>query len=153
MKLSNVPEETTILFNENEEMAYAKSYMMSGNNDMAILSFLKIIESSTENKDILSETYYLLGRTYFLQNQYIEAVKYFGIRHRDFSFIQKYKTDNYFWLSKSLIEIGDKENACLVMEEIIFSNEYTDQPGITEDSKSLQDKQGCGLIIDWKKFY
>jgi|TARA_B100000787_G_C16169363_1_gene285602 TolA-binding protein len=131
-----------------EEMMVAKNYMMTGNNDSAIKIFIQITESSSDNNEVLSEAYYLLGRTYFLQNQFIEAVKYFGIRHRDFSAIVKFKTDNYFWLAKSLIEIGDKENSCLIIEEIIFSEEYDDQPGVTEDSKALQEMQGCGLIID-----
>ncbi len=148
LKIDNSQKDIEIPFDAIVEMVSAKNYMMAGNNDSAIKTFLKITESNSENNEVLSEAYYLLGRTYFLQNQFIEAVKYFGIRHRDYSAISKSKTDNYFWLAKSLIEIGDKENSCLVMEEIIFSEEYNDQPGIIEDSKALQETQGCGLIID-----
>ena len=34
------------------------------------------------------------------------------------------------------------------MEDIIFSNDYSSELGIVEDSKSLQEEQSCGLIID-----
>ena len=122
--------------------------MGSLDNSRAIQSLSKIIESKSDNRNVISESYYWLGRTYFINSNFIEAIKYFGIRHRDFEDIQNFKADNYYWLAKSLVKIGDKENACLVMEDIIFSNDYSSELGIVEDSKSLQEEQSCGLIID-----
>ena len=131
-----------------KELGAAKNFMASLDNPRAIDSLLKIIQSNSDNKEIIAESYYWLGRTYFINSEFIESIKYFGIRHRDFQNISSFKADNYYWLAKSLVKIGDKENACLVMEDIIFSNDYTDSLGIIEDSKSLQEEQSCGLIID-----
>lgn len=131
-----------------KELGAAKNFMASLDNPRAIDSLLKIIQSNSDNKEIIAESYYWLGRTYFINSEFIEAIKYFGIRHRDFQNISSFKADNYYWLAKSLVKIGDKENACLVMEDIIFSNDYIDSLGIIEDSKSLQEEQSCGLIID-----
>ena len=134
--------------NVEQELIVAKNFMGSLDNSRAIESLSKIIESRSDNRNVVSESYYWLGRTYFINSNYIEAIKYFGIRHRDFEDIQNFKADNYYWLAKSLVKIGDKENACLVMEDIIFSNDYSSELGIVEDSKSLQEEQSCGLIID-----
>ncbi|MDA1283963.1 MAG: hypothetical protein O3C61_03470 [Proteobacteria bacterium] len=134
--------------NVGEELIAAKNFMGSLDNSRAIQSLSKIIESNSDNRNVISESYYWLGRTYFINNDFIEAIKYFGIRHRDFDDISNFKADNYYWLAKSLVKIGDKENACLVMEDIIFSNDYSSEVGIVEDSKSLQEEQSCGLIID-----
>ena len=131
-----------------KELRVAKNFMASLDNPSAIESLLKIIQSNSDNKEIIAESYYWLGRTYFINSEFIEAIKYFGIRHRDFQNISSFKADNYYWLAKSLVKIGDKENACLVMEDIIFSEDYIDSLGIIEDSKSLQEEQSCGLIID-----
>ena len=134
--------------NVEQELIAAKNFMGSLDNSRAIQSLSKIIESKSDNRNAISESYYWLGRTYFINSNFIEAIKYFGIRHRDFEDIQNFKADNYYWLAKSLVKIGDKENACLVMEDIIFSNDYSSELGIVEDSKSLQEEQSCGLIID-----
>ena len=134
--------------NVEQELIAAKNFMGSLDNSRAIQSLSKIIESKSDNRNVISESYYWLGRTYFINSNFIEAIKYFGIRHRDFEDIQNFKADNYYWLAKSLVKIGDKENACLVMEDIIFSNDYSGELGIVEDSKSLQEEQSCGLIID-----
>ena len=134
--------------NVERELITAKNFMASLDNSRAIQSLSKIIESKSDNRNVISESYYWLGRTYFINSNFIEAIKYFGIRHRDFEDIQNFKADNYYWLAKSLVKIGDKENACLVMEDIIFSNDYNSELGIVEDSKSLQEEQSCGLIID-----
>ena len=134
--------------NVEQELIAAKNFMGSLDNSRAIQSLSKIIESKSDNRNVISESYYWLGRTYFINSNFIEAIKYFGIRHRDFEDIQNFKADNYYWLAKSLVKIGDKENACLVMEDIIFSNDYISELGIVEDSKSLQEEQSCGLIID-----
>ena len=131
-----------------KELGAAKNFMASLDNPSAIESLLKIIQSNSDNKEIIAESYYWLGRTYFINSEFIEAIKYFGIRHRDFQNISSFKADNYYWLAKSLVKIGDKENACLVMEDIIFSEDYIDSLGIIEDSKNLQEEQSCGLIID-----
>lgn len=131
-----------------KELGAAKNFMASLDNPRAIDSLLKIIQSNSDNKEIIAESYYWLGRTYFINSEFIESIKYFGIRHRDFQNISSFKADNYYWLAKSLVKIGDKENACLVMEDIIFSDDYIDSLGIIEDSKSLQEEQSCGLIID-----
>ena len=131
-----------------KELGAAKNFMASLDNPRAIDSLLKIIQSNSDNKEIIAESYYWLGRTYFINSEFIEAIKYFGIRHRDFQNISSFKADNYYWLAKSLVKIGDKENACLVMEDIIFSEDYIDSLGIIEDSKNLQEEQSCGLIID-----
>ena len=131
-----------------KELRVAKNFMASLDNPSAIERLLKIIQSNSDNKEIIAESYYWLGRTYFINSEFIEAIKYFGIRHRDFQNISSFKADNYYWLAKSLVKIGDKENACLVMEDIIFSDDYIDSLGIIEDSKSLQEEQSCGLIID-----
>ncbi len=140
--------EEIIPLNIEKELTTAKNFMASLDNPRAIESLLKIIQSNSENKEIIAESYYWLGRTYFINSEFIEAIKYFGIRHRDFENILSFKADNYYWLAKSLVKIGDKENACLVLEDIIFSNDYTSDIGIIEDSKSLQEEQSCGLIID-----
>ena len=117
-------------------------------NQKAIKSLLLIIDSDSDNKEMLSEAYYLLGRTNFIENNIIDSVKYFGIRHRDFSEIDRFKAENYFWLGRSLFGIGDQENGCLIMEDIIFSSEYLNNTEVVEDSKALQTEQECGLIIN-----
>ena len=130
------------------ELKNAKTSFASFDNKSAIESLLLIINSNTDQDEYLAETYYLLGRTYFMENEIIEAVKYFGIRHRDFSTFSKFKSENYFWLGKSLFGIGDQENGCLVMEDLIFSNSYNDSKEVVESAKSLQAEKDCGLIID-----
>ena len=131
-----------------KQMQIAKQSLASLENQKAIESLILIVESDTDDLDILAETYYLLGRTYFIEGQIIESVKYFGIRHRDLTEITKFKSDNYFWLGKSLFSIGDQENGCLIMEDLIFSNSYLDKPEIIESAKELQLNKDCGLIID-----
>ena len=126
----------------------AKQSLASLENQKAIENLLLIIDSDSDNRDMLSEAYYLLGRTNFIENNLIESVKYFGIRHRDFPEIIRFKGENYFWLGRSLFGIGDQENGCLIMEDIIFSDEYLDNLEIIEDSKALQAEQECGLIIN-----
>ena len=136
------------VINVEEELRNAKTSFASFDNKSAIKSLLSIVNSNTDKKEYLAETYYLLGRTYFMENEIIEAVKYFGIRHRDFSSFSKFKSENYFWLGKSLFSIGDQENGCLIMEDIIFSNTYTESKEVIDSAKSLQTEKNCGLIID-----
>ena len=130
------------------ELKNAKTSFASFDNKSAIESLLLIVNSNTDQKEYLAESYYLLGRTYFLENEIIEAVKYFGIRHRDYSSFPKFKSENYFWLGKSLFGIGDKENGCLIMEDIIFSSDYSENEQVIKSAKSLQTEKDCGLIID-----
>ena len=130
------------------QLQLAKQNLASLENQKAIESLLLIIDSDSDNKEMLSAAYYLLGRTNFIENNIIDSVKYFGIRHRDFSEINRFKAENYFWRGKSLFGIGDQENGCLIMEDIIFSDEYLNNPEVIEDSKSLQAEQECGLIIN-----
>ena len=134
--------------NVKNQLQLAKQSLASLENQKAIESLLLIIDSDSDNEEILSETYYLLGRTSFIENNIIDSVKYFGIRHRDFSEIDRFKSENYFWLGRSLFGIGDQENGCLIMEDIIFSDEYLYNPDVIEDAKSLQAEQECGLIIN-----
>ena len=131
-----------------DELKNAKNSIASFDNESAIESLLLIVNSDTDQKEFLAETYYLLGRTYFMENEIIEAVKYFGIRHRDFSTFSKFKSENYLWLGKSLFSIGDQENGCLIMEDLIFSNTYKDSKEVIESAKTLQTEKDCGLIID-----
>jgi len=130
------------------QLQLAKQSLASLENQKAIESLLLIIDSDSDNKEMLSEAYYLLGRTNFIENNIIDSVKYFGIRHRDFSEINRFKAENYFWLGRSLFGIGDQENGCLIMEDLIFSNSYLDKPEIIESAKELQLNKDCGLIID-----
>ena len=131
-----------------DKLKNAKNSIASFDNKSAIESLLLVINSDTDQKELLAETYYLLGRTYFMENEIIEAVKYFGIRHRDFSTFPKFKSENYLWLGKSLFSIGDQENGCLIMEDIIFSNTYLENEEVINSAKSLQTEKNCGLIID-----
>ena len=62
------------------ELKNAKTSFASFDNKSAIESLLLIINSNTDQDEYLAETYYLLGRTYYMENEIIEAVKYFGIR-------------------------------------------------------------------------
>ena len=130
------------------QLQLAKQNLASLENQKAIESLLLIIDSDSDNEEMLSEAYYLLGRTNFIENNMIDSVKYFGIRHRDFSEIYRLKAENYFWLGRSLFGIGDQENGCLIMEDIIFSDEYLNNSEVIEDSKALQAEQDCGLIIN-----
>ena len=130
------------------QLQLAKQSLASLENQNAIDSLLLIIGSETKSLDILAEAYYLIGRTYFIEGQIMESVKYFGLRHRDLSDISKFRSENYIWLGKSLFSIGDQENGCLIMEDIIFSNTYLDNDIIIEEAKTLQDDKDCGLIID-----
>ena len=130
------------------QLQLAKQSLASLENQKAIENLLLIIDSDSDNMEMLSEAYYLLGRTNFIENNIIDSVKYFGIRHRDFSEISKFKAENYFWLGRSLFGIGDQENGCLIMEDIIFSSEYLNNTEVVEDSKALQTEQECGLIIN-----
>ena len=136
------------IINVEEELKNAKASFSSFDNKSAINSLLLIVNSNTDQKEYLAETYYLLGRSYFLENEIIEAVKYFGMRHRDFPSFTKFKSENYFWLGKSLFGIGDQENGCLIMEDLIFSNIYIDSKEVIESAKLLQSEKDCGLIID-----
>ena len=131
-----------------QQLQLAKQSLASLENQKAIDSLLLIIGSETKNLEILAEAYYLIGRTYFIEGQIMESVKYFGLRHRDLSDITKFRSESYIWLGKSLFSIGDQENGCLIMEEIIFSNSYLDNKIIIEEAKTLQDDKDCGLIID-----
>lgn len=131
-----------------EQLQLAKQSLASLDNQKAIENLMLIIESGSEDQDKLAEAYYLLGRTNYIENNIIESVKFFGIRHRDFENIERFKAENYFWLGKSLFGIGDQENGCLIMEDIIFSNDYLNNPNIIDDAKTLQDEEECGLIIN-----
>ena len=134
--------------NVEAQLQLAKQNLSSLENQKAIESLLLIIDSNTDNRELLSEAYYLLGRTNFIENNIINSVKFFGIRHRDFPEIIRFKGENYFWLGRSLFGIGDQENGCLIMEDIIFSDEYLNNSDVIEDSKVLQAEQECGLIIN-----
>jgi TolA-binding protein len=131
-----------------EQLQLAKQYLASLDNQKAIESLMLIIESGSEDQDKLAEAYYLLGRTNYIENNIIESVKFFGIRHRDYENIDRFKADNYFWLGKSLFGISDQENGCLIMEDIIFSDGYLNSPSIIDDAKILQNEEECGLIIN-----
>ena len=131
-----------------EQLQLAKQSLASLDNQKAIENLMLIIESDSEDQDKLAEAYYLLGRTNYIENNIIESVKFFGIRHRDFENIERFKAENYFWLGKSLFGIGDQENGCLIMEDIIFSDDYLNNPNIIDDAKTLQDEEECGLIIN-----
>ena len=131
-----------------EQLQLAKQSLASLDNQKAIENLMLIIESGSEDQDKLAEAYYLLGRTNYIENNIIESVKFFGIRHRDFENIERFKAENYFWLGKSLFGIGDQENGCLIMEDIIFSDDYLNSPNIIDDAKTLQDEIECGLIIN-----
>ena len=131
-----------------EQLQLAKQSLASLENQKAIESLFLIIDSDTDNRDLLSEAYYLLGRTNFIENNTVDSVKFFGIRHRDFPEISRFKGENYFWLGRSLFAIGDQENGCLIMEDIIFSDEYLNSSEVIQDSKALQAEQECGLIIN-----
>ena len=131
-----------------EQLQLAKQYLASLDNQKAIESLTLIIESGSEDQDKLAEAYYLLGRTNYIENNIIESVKFFGIRHRDYENIDRFKAENYFWLGKSLFGIGDQENGCLIMEDIIFSDGYLNSPSIIDDAKILQNDEECGLIIN-----
>ena len=131
-----------------EQLQLAKRSLASLDNQKAIENLMLIIESGSEDQDKLAEAYYLLGRTNYIENNIIESVKFFGIRHRDFENIERFKAENYFWLGKSLFGIGDQENGCLIMEDIIFSDDYLNNPNTIDDAKTLQDEEECGLIIN-----
>lgn len=131
-----------------EQLQLAKQSLASLDNQKAIENLMLIIESGSEDQDKLAEAYYLLGRTNYIENNIIESVKFFGIRHRDFENIERFKAENYFWLGKSLFGIGDQENGCLIMEDIIFSDDYLNNRNIIDDAKTLQDEEECGLIIN-----
>lgn len=131
-----------------EQLELAKLYLASLDNQKAIESLMLIIESGSEDQDKVAEAYYLLGRTNYIENNIIESVKFFGIRHRDYENIDRFKAENYFWLGKSLFGISDQENGCLIMEDIIFSDGYLNSPSIIDDAKILQNKEECGLIIN-----
>ena len=131
-----------------EQLQLAKQSLASLDNQKAIENLMLIIESGSEEQDKLAEAYYLLGRTNYIENNIIESVKFFGIRHRDFENIERFKAENYFWLGKSLFGIGDQENGCLIMEDIIFSDDYLNNPNTIDDAKTLQDEEECGLIIN-----
>ena len=131
-----------------EQLQLAKQSLASLDNQKAIENLMLIIESDSKDQDKLAEAYYLLGRTNYIENNIIESVKFFGIRHRDFENIERFKAENYFWLGKSLFGIGDQENGCLIMEDIIFSDDYLNNPNIIDDAKTLQDEEECGLIIN-----
>ena len=131
-----------------EQLQLAKQYLASLDNQKAIENLMLIIESGSEDQDKLAEAYYLLGRTNYIENNIIESVKFFGIRHRDYENIDRFKAENYFWLGKSLFGISDQENGCLIMEDIIFSDGYLNSPSIIDDAKILQNDEECGLIIN-----
>ena len=131
-----------------EQLQLAKQSLASLDNQKAIENLMLIIESGSEDQDKLAEAYYLLGRTNYIENNIIESVKFFGIRHRDFENIERFKAENYFWLGKSLFGISDQENGCLIMEDIIFSDDYLNNPNTIDDAKTLQDEEECGLIIN-----
>ena len=134
--------------NVNEQWQLAKKSIASFDNQEAINSLVLIINSDTDDLELLSEAYYFLGKINFDKNNMIDAAKYFATHHQGFADVSKRYASNYFWLGKSLFGIGDQENGCLIMEEIIFSNEYLNNPEVIEDSKFLQTEQECGLIIN-----
>ncbi len=138
-----------------ESLNKAKESMALNDNSTAALHLLDIINSDISDKIILSEAYYLIGRLLYIQNNYVDALKYFGIRYREFSDVSKYRDDNYFWLGKALFNIGDNENGCLVMEDIIFSKIYQSNKKVLSDSINLQKQNNCGLNtdnIDYEKY-
>ena len=137
-----------LIIDVEEQLQLAKQSLASLDNQKAIENLMLIIESGSEDQDKLAEAYYLLGRTNYIENNIIESVKFFGIRHRDFENIERFKAENYFWLGKSLFGIGDQENGCLIMEDIIFSDDYLNNPNTIDDAKTLQDEEECGLIIN-----
>ena len=61
------------IINVEEELKNAKTSFASLDNMSAIESLLLIVNSNTDQKEYLAETYYLLGRTYFMENEIIEA--------------------------------------------------------------------------------
>ena len=132
----------------NEQWQLAKKSIAGFDNQEAINSLVLIIDSDTDDFELLSEAYYFLGKINYDENNMIDAVKYFAKHHQGFADVSKRYASNYFWLGRSLFGIGDQENGCLIMEEIIFSDEYLNNPEVIEKSKSLQAEQECGLIIN-----
>ena len=132
----------------NQQWLLAKKNIASFDNQEAINSLVLIIDSDTDDLELLSEAYYFLGKINFEENNIIEAVKYFATHHQDFADVSKRYASNYYWLGRSLFGIGDQENGCLIMEEIIFSKKYLNNSDVIEDSKVLQTEQECGLIIN-----
>ena len=129
-----------------EQMQIAKLSLASLENKKAIESLMLIVESETKNHNVLADAYYLLGRIYYDMGEVKNSVIYFGKRHQDLSEIPHKRDENFFWLGKSLFSIGDQENGCLILEEIIFSDLFINNSKLIEDSKNLQEEKDCGFI-------
>ena len=155
VEMKKKPKKPNLEIIPEESLNKAKKSMALNANSTAALHLLDIINSDTSDEIILSEAYYLIGRLLYIQNNYIDALRNFGIRHRDFSSVSKYKAENYYWLGKTLFNIGDNENGCLVMEDIIFSKIYQSDKKVLSDSINLQKQNNCGLNtnnIDYEKY-
>ncbi len=155
LEMKKKPKKPNLVIIPEESLNKAKKSMALNANSTAALHLLDIINSDTSDKIILSEAYYLIGRLLYIQNNYVDALRNFGIRHRDFSSVSKYKAENYYWLGKTLFNIADNENGCLVMEDIIFSKIYQSNKKVLSDSINLQKQNNCGLNtdnIDYEKY-
>lgn len=131
-----------------EELLRESKQALATIDNLKALNLLnKIINLNEVPKEILAETYYLLGRVNYVEQNEIEAVKNFGIRHRDFKDIERFKTSNYYWLGRALFAIGDSENGCLVMEDIVFSNEFSKDYSYINDAQLTSKDQNCGSIV------
>ena len=123
----------------------AKQALATLNNLKAIVILEKIIDSNFSDEELVAETHYLLGRTYYIENNLSEASKNLAIRHRDFKNIKKFKDINYFWLGKTLVQMDDKINGCQIIQDFIFSDTYNNSDYI-DDAKEFANNYGC--IID-----
>lgn len=137
-------EEINVDFVGRELLNNAKSSLANLENEKSIQTLLMIVDSKTEDKELLAETYYLLGRTYFIEDNFLEAIKYFGLRHKEYPDISRFKAINYFYLAKSLKEINDLKNACAITDDLINLDEFLDSPKIIAEAQIFQLELNCG---------
>ena len=89
---------------------------------------------------MLADAYYLLGRIYYDMGEVNSVISF--ETYQDLRNLAKRQN----FLVRCSFSIGDQENGCLILEEIIFSDLFINNSKLIEDSKNLQEEKDCGFI-------
>lgn len=109
------------------DQLYEKSFVdiRDGNYDTAELGFKTFLEKYPDHS-LASNAHYWLAETYYVRADYTQAAKLFAQGYQDYPESSK-SADNLLKLGLSLGKLGNKEDACLSLQQI--KTQFPDESG------------------------